>query len=127
MTVSAALAFGMALIVLLRCVYLSIKQSRLKRILYISSKTVDTESITAKDLKTSRDGGWRRDFVVGLTYLSVGLFLLFWLPLIGPWLAGLVGGRRCRRMSSAIIAAQSLLFYLATWSLILRICWLACL
>jgi hypothetical protein len=47
----------------------------------------------------------RGNVVAGAMWMLVISLLLFWLPLIGPLLAGIVGGKRAGGVGEAILAA----------------------
>ena len=43
--------------------------------------------------------------VMAMIWMAVISLLLFWLPLIGPLLAGFIGGRRAGRAGRGLLAA----------------------
>jgi hypothetical protein len=61
-------------------------------------------------------GGRRGSIVVGALWMFLISLLLFWLPVIGPLLAGIVGGKRAGGVGAAIAAVfvGILLFVLFT-------------
>ncbi|MFW6378199.1 MAG: hypothetical protein ACOCZY_02230 [Bacillota bacterium] len=51
----------------------------------------------------------------GMIWMLIISTLLFWLPVAGPLLAGIIGGKKAGGVGSAILAALLLLFYLGSF------------
>lgn len=69
--------------------------------LHPASPIVDTERQEGAPVEGSRSGST----LAAATWMVVLSVLLFWLPLLGPFLAGFVGGRKAVTVGKALIAA----------------------
>jgi len=68
----------------------------------IGRRAVEAEESPAVPQKPVREGG---SLVAAMNWMAGLSLLLFWLPGVGPFIAGLVGGRKAGRVGRAIVAS----------------------
>jgi len=79
------------------------------------------ESKGATQVDLAKGGGGKGSIVGAATWMVVLSLLLFWVPVVGPLIAGVVGGRKAKTVGRALLAAllpavvvAALLFFLGT-------------